>query len=498
MTPPAPRLVMKGVEKSFGATRALCGVDLNVNSGQVLALVGENGAGKSTLMKILSGAHAPDTGELWLDGKPYQPRNPHQARQAGVAMIYQELAQCPHLTVAENILLGCELTSGPLIRRRASVDVASKALAQVGRPDIRPQAVIGDLGIAERQIVEIARAVAVGCKVLVLDEPTSSLSSSDAAHLFDLVRRLRDQGHAIIYISHFLEEVKELSDRFVVLRDGRSVGEGQTASTSQSQIIAMMVGRQIDELYLRSSRRAGEVVLEVNNLSATAAKVTNASFQLHRGEVLGIAGLVGSGRTQLLRAIFGLDRSDSGVVKVGTDDRRASPAKRWQERIGFLSEDRKAEGLALNLSIADNLTMASLGPFVSPSAQESSSRQWISRLSIRCDRPSQAVSDLSGGNQQKVALARLLHHNVDILLLDEPTRGIDVGSKAQIYRLIDELACQGKAVLMVSSYLPELLGVCDRIAVMCKGRLGAARDARQLSEHQIMLEATASTEGQAA
>jgi ribose transport system ATP-binding protein len=486
------RLVMRNVQKSFGATRALAGVDLNVASGEILALVGENGAGKSTLMKVLSGAHQADEGEMWLDGKPYQPRSPHDARSAGVAMIYQELAQCPDLTVAENILLGCEIRTGPFVRRKAQRKIAAAALAQVGRPDISPDTTISALGIAERQLVEIARAVAVGCKVLVLDEPTSSLSSSDARQLFDLVRRLKSQGHAIVYISHFLEEVKSLTDRFVVLRDGKSVGGGATAQATEQQIVSLMVGRQVDELYFRSPRQAGEVILEVKDLTAGGGKLNSATLNLRRGEVFGIAGLVGSGRTELLRAIFGLDAARGGEVRLGGRGGRATPKRRWSQRVGLLSEDRKIEGLALNLSIADNLTLASLGPLVRPAAQDKASRQWIDRLGIRCRQPRQPVGDLSGGNQQKVALARLLHHGVDVLLLDEPTRGIDVGSKAQIYKLIDELACGGKAVLMVSSYLPELLGTCDRIAVMCKGRLGAPRDVAQTNEHQIMLEATGS------
>jgi ribose transport system ATP-binding protein len=481
---------MKGIEKSFGATRALAGVDLAVETGQVLALVGENGAGKSTLMKILSGAYQPDAGQMWLDGRPYRPRNPHESRRAGVAMIYQELAQCPHLSVAENILLGCELTAGPLVRRRAQHRAAAAALAKVGRPDISPDMQISRLRIAERQLVEIARAVAVGCRVLVLDEPTSSLPKRDAEHLFELVRRLRAQGHAIIYISHFIEEARELSDRFTVLRDGRSVGGGITADASEAHIIALMVGREVEKLYPRSPRQAGEIVLDVSHLQSVDQKCRDASLALRRGEVLGIAGLVGSGRTEMLRAIFGLNRIKSGQVRAIALVGAASPARRWDAGIGMLSEDRKTEGLAVDLSIADNLTLASLGPFVFPARQQRQVRRWIERLGIRCRAPGQPVRDLSGGNQQKVALARLLHHDVDVLLLDEPTRGIDVGSKAQIYQLIDELAAQGKAILMVSSYLPELLGVCDRVAVMCKGRLGAARPVAQTDEHQIMLEAT--------
>jgi ribose transport system ATP-binding protein len=492
-TEPAPRLRMKGVRKRFGPTIALDGVDLHVASGEVLALVGENGAGKSTLMKILSGAHAPDEGQMWLDEHPYSPRDPLEARRSGVAMIYQELSLAKDLTVMENILLGMEPTAGPLLRRSEMKRRAANAMAQLGRPDIDPALPLSKLSLAERQLVEIGRAICIGCRVLVLDEPTSSLAQSDIRHLFDLVRRLKSAGLAIIYISHFLEEVREISDRFEVLRDGKSVGGGQTAHTPASRIISMMVGRSVDDLYPRSARKQGEPILQITHLAGDPRPL-DATLTLHRGEIVGIAGLVGAGRTELLRSIFGLDRITSGQVRIGAYVGPASPARRWAEGIGLLSEDRKNEGLAVDLSIADNITLTRLGPLVNPTTQADESRTWIQKLNIRCRSPRQTVRDLSGGNQQKVAVARLLRHDVDVFLLDEPTRGIDLGSKAQIYQLIDELACRGKAILMISSYLPELLGVCDRIAVMCKGRLGNATPVAQTNEHQIMLEATGALE----
>lgn len=502
----APRLKMHGVRKRFGATVALGGVDLEVQAGEILALVGENGAGKSTLMKVLSGAHAPDEGEMWLDGEPYRPRNPLEARRQGIAMIYQELSLAPHLSVMENILLGIEPTAGPFVRWPEMRRQTKTALAEVGLGAVSPDTQVRRLSLAQQQMVEIARAVALESRVLVLDEPTSSLTRRDIERLFALIRRLKVRGISVIYISHFLEEVKEISDRFAVLRDGHSVGGGVTAQTPSDRIIALMVGRDVDDLYPRSARRDdGEVVLEVSRL-AGAVKPSSASLKLRRGRVLGIAGLIGAGRTELMRAIFGLDRVASGEIRVGSYAGAADPRARWEQRMGMVSEDRKGEGLALGLSIADNVTLARLGGlgpwrFVLPSRQRAASLPWVKRIPIKCASPDQRVSALSGGNQQKVAIARLLHADVDVLLLDEPTRGIDVGSKAQIYQLIDDLAAGDpatgrapKAILMISSYLPELLGTCDEIAVMTRGRLGEARPVKAWDEHQLMVAATGKEE----
>jgi ribose transport system ATP-binding protein len=489
-----PRFEMRGVRKTFGATLALDGVDFAVRAGEVCALVGQNGAGKSTLMSILSGALKPDAGTMTLDGAPYVPADPLAARRAGVAMIYQELSLAPHLDVMENIVLGVEPVRYGLVRREVARQSAADALAQLGHPDIAPEAIVGTLSPAAQQLVEIARALATGCRVLVLDEPTSSLTHADVTRLFALIARLRDQGHAIVYISHFIEEVKAVSDRFVVLRDGRNAGGGRTADAAASDIVRLMVGGALDDLYPRSARTAGEPILELTDVVPGAA-----TFTLHRGEVLGIAGLLGAGRTRLLRAIFGLEPVRSGRIRVGAFTGAASPERRWDQGMGMLSEDRTGEGLALGLTIADNLTLSrldGLGPgfTVRPSRQAAAATRWIERLGIRCAGPRQAVAQLSGGNQQKVAVGRLLHHDVDVLLLDEPTRGIDVGSKAQIYALVDRLVSgtdgRPRAALLVSSYLPELLGVCDRIAVMCRGRLGAPRPAREWDEHALLMEAS--------
>ncbi len=495
------RLEMQGVCKRFGATIALDEVRIRVSSGEVLALVGENGAGKSTLMKVLSGAIKADKGLMWLDGVSYRPVNPLEARRAGVAMIYQELSLTPHLSVQENIMLGMEPATLGVVRWKEVRRRAVEAIREFDNPELRPDARVSTLSVGSQQLVEIARALAIGCRVLVLDEPTSSLTQQDVDRLFEIIGRLKKQGKAIIYISHFIEEVKRVADRVTVLRDGRVVGTSEIQTISTDQIVAMMVGRQVDELYPRSSRRAGEVVLEIEDL-AGAEKPICASLELHRGEVLGIGGLVGAGRTELLRSLFGLAPVRSGKIRLGVYTGPASPVRRWLQGAGLLSEDRKAEGLALSLSIAENITLSKLsgfGPFgvVLPGRQDKAAYRWIEKLEIRCRGPRQPVESLSGGNQQRVALARLLQHDVDVFLLDEPTRGIDVAAKALIYRLIDDLATgspaegrKPKAVLIVSSYLPELMGVCDRVAVMCRGRLGPMHRVEEVDEHRLMLEAT--------
>jgi len=498
---PGVWLQMRGICKRFGATVALDDVGIKVAAGHVLALVGENGAGKSTLMKVLSGAIKADAGQMWLNGVPYRPSNPLEARRAGVAMIYQELSLAPHLSVEENIMLGMEPATLGVVHWKQVRRRAIEAIRQFDNPELTPDARVGRLSVGSQQLVEIARALAIGCRVLVLDEPTSSLTQQDVDRLFELIGRLKSQGKAIVYISHFIEEVKRVADRVTVLRDGKVVGGSDVAAITTDEIIALMVGRQVEELYPRSARQSGEVVLEIEDL-AGLQKPESASLQLRRGEVLGIAGLVGAGRTELLRSLFGLEPVRKGKIRLGVYTGPASPVRRWMQGAGLLSEDRKDEGLALSLNIADNVTLSRLrgfGPLglVLPSRQDRATQQWIERLGIRCSGPRDLLSSLSGGNQQRVALARLLQHDVDVMLLDEPTRGIDVAAKAMIYKLIDELATGSKAqrrppkaVLMVSSYLPELLGVCDQVAVMCRGILGQTHRIDQVDEHKLMLEAT--------
>ena len=500
------RLSIRGVARSFGATKALVSVDLEANAGEIHAIVGENGAGKSTLMKVLAGSVSPDAGTLALDGAPYHPRSPAEARRAGVAIVSQELALCPHMTVAENIVLGREPTRAGLLDAGETRRIARAALTDVGRADLPLDARVSLLPIAEQQLVEIARALAGECRLLILDEPTSSLGRGDVARLFERMRALRARGTCILYISHFLEEVRAIAERYTVLRDGATTASGRVADVTDAEIIRAMAGRPVESLFVRAATSAerppGEIVLALDALAGTA-KPTSASLTLRRGEVLGIAGLVGAGRTEMLRAIFGLDPVKRGTVVVKGSAGPARPRTRLDQGVGLLSEDRKTEGLALTMSIADNVTLAhlaGLGPwrFVSPARQRAASARWMEELAIKARDPAQPVSDLSGGNQQKVALARLLHQGADVLLLDEPTRGIDVGSKAQIYALIERLAAAGKAILLVSSYLPELLGVCDRIAVMCRGQLGEAKPAREWTEHSLLEQAIGATDAAAA
>ena len=489
-----PRLRARGVTVRFGPTTALAGVDLEVTPGEVHAVIGENGAGKSTLMKVLSGAVTPEAGELWIDGQPYRPSSPLEAARRGVAMVYQELSLVPHLSAAENIVLGSEPRRLGLLDRREARVRARAALAMLGHGDLAPDLPVRRLPPAVQQIVEIARALrSSGSRVLVLDEPTSSLAADDVERLFEAIGRLRETGLSIIYISHVLEEVRRVADRFTVLRDGRTVGSGALAGISTGGLISMMAGREVTEIFPRSTRQPGPPLLELEEL-AGSPKPSSASLVLHRGEVLGIGGLVGSGRTELLHTVFGLEAVRRGTIRVGAAWGPASPWQRLAQGVGMLSEDRKRDGLAQSLSIADNLTLSRLGGLgpgrlILRTRQAEAARRWMEALSIRAAGPDQAVGELSGGNQQKVAIARLLHDEVDVLLLDEPTRGIDVRSKAEIYQLIDRLALQGKAVLLVSSYLPELVGICDRVAVMRRGVLGPARPASALTEHQLLTEA---------
>ena len=491
----APMLVMEKIAKRFGATQALRDVSLKAFGGETLALIGENGAGKSTLMKILSGAHAPDSGSLQLNGRAFQPARPVDARRAGVAMIYQELNLARDLSVEDNIMLGCERSRLGFVRTSEQRESVRRALALLGHADLSPQRRVGSLSIGVQQVVEIARALVSEARVMIFDEPTSSLSRHDVQHLFSIIKRLQEQGLAIIYISHFLEEIREIASRYVVLRDGQTAGTGSLVSASDDQIVSLMIGRSVGNLFPVVPHAIGEPSLLVDRLAGHRMP-SGVSIGLRRGEILGLFGLIGAGRTETLRCLFGLDRVERGKVQLNGRFPASSPRARIAAGFGLVSEDRKGEGLAQKLSIADNLTLSainrySLGGILRLRSRHEAVGEWMSRLSIKARGPEQPIGQLSGGNQQKVAIARVLHQDASVLLLDEPTRGIDVGTKAEIYRLMGELAGQGKSIIFVSSYLPELLAVCDTVGVMSRGKLRDVRLAGDWTESEVLSVAVA-------
>lgn len=483
-------LRMTDVSKRFGATQALRNVSLALRRGEVLALIGENGAGKSTLMKVLSGAVTADSGTLELAGQPFRPRGPADSRRAGVAMIYQELTLCPDLSVEDNVMLGQEQRRVGLLRRASQRQLVQAALERLGHPELRPEALVGELSVGAQQLVEIARALVQQARLVVFDEPTSSLTQRDAGRLFAVIRKLRDAGLGVIYISHFLEEIRQVCDRYAVLRDGESVGGGDLQGVTEAEIVRLMVGRTVQELFPTVPHEPGDVVLEVQQLAGQRLP-TDVSFTLRSGEILGLAGLVGAGRTETLRALFGLAPTRGGTVLVRQHPPAATPRARIRAGLGFLSEDRKQEGLAQTRSLADNITLSRLTPYsrwgwLRLGQRRRQVDEWLRRMQVKASSPEAPAHSLSGGNQQKVALARVLHEDAQILLLDEPTRGIDVGTKAEIYRLLGLLAAEGRAVVFVSSYLPELLAVCDRIGVLARGRLREIRAAADWTEESIM------------
>ena len=482
------------VGKRFGPTMALDGATFEVAAGEVHALIGENGAGKTTLLNILGGLLRPDRGSIEVEGRPYAPASPREARERGIALIHQELSLFPHLSVAENVLMGAEPRRGGLLDRAAARLRTRELLAEFGHADLDPDARVGRLSLAARQVIEICRAVASRARVVLMDEPTSSLQRQDVERLFALIRRLAAAGAAVVYISHFLEETREIASGYTVLRDGRSVATGRLHDLPNEGLIAQMVGRTVSELYpARPKHPETEAAFEVRGLVAPPG-VRSASFSIRGGEILGTFGLMGSGRTEMVRALYGLAPAREGSVRVRGHETMAAGATasgRLAEGIGYLSEDRKGEGLALPMPVADNVTLTRLltcarAGFVSARRQSQQAETQARAVGVRAASMEQRVRALSGGNQQKVALARLLHQDAEVFLLDEPTRGVDIGSKAQIYEAIAAAAARGKAVLFVSSYLPELFGLCDRLAVMSRGRLGEARPVAEWTPAAVM------------
>lgn len=488
-------LRMKGIHKNFGSTQALSDVSFELREGEVHALIGENGAGKSTLVKILSGALRQDSGEMIFESVPFSPSSPLESRLCGISMIYQELNLAPQLTVEENIMLGREKKTGPFLKKKEMRQAAENALRLVNHSEIPLDTPIHKLSVGIKQIVEIARALADNARILIMDEPTSSLSLDDSEKLFQIIRGLKTQGVSMIYISHFLEEVQKVADRYTVLRDGKKIHSGSIRNTSLEKIIQHMVGQKLTQMFPKTAHEPGETILELENFrgkSMTAA----VDLMLRRGEILGFSGLVGAGRTDVVRSIFGLNPVISGKVKI-FDARSvgSAPWARISQGLGYLSEDRQKEGLALGMTIADNIALSHFVPyssfgFLNLKKFKKEIRNFLLTMNIKTAGAEFPVLSLSGGNQQKVALARLLHQKADILLLDEPTRGIDVLSKTHIYEWMGELARRGKAVIFISSYLPELLGVCDTIAVFHRGKLVDKRAAESWDPPSIMTAAT--------
>jgi len=480
MTSPPPILEMRGISKTFPGVQALTDVSLAVYPGEVHALMGENGAGKSTLMKILSGAYLADRGgEIRIKGEPVVIDGPLTARRLGIATIYQELSLAPNLTVAENILLGREHRAGPLIDR-SSMEAACRAVLDRLGVDFDPTTPVSALSMAQRQQVEIARALMAESRILVMDEPTTSLSSRETEALFALVQQLRAEGLAIIYISHRMAEIYELADRVTVLRDGSYVGTLDRTELSADRLVRMMVGRDLSSFYKKehdAGGSRGRVILAVRAMS-DGARVRDCSFDLHEGEVLGIAGLVGAGRTELARLIYGADRRISGEVEL--DGQRLAierPSDAIDAGVVYLTEDRKHLGLFLDLTVRENVNLSVLardaraGGVLNLRSARDRALAAIRALAIRVSGDRVPVGSLSGGNQQKVLLSRLLQTNPRVLILDEPTRGVDIGAKSEIYRLIDDLARRGVGVIVISSELPEIVGICDRVLVMREGRI---------------------------
>ena len=486
----SPLLAMHGIEKSFPGVRALEGVDLTLGRGEVLALLGENGAGKSTLIKMLGGAHLPDAGSICIEGVDVKFTNPSEAIAAGIGIIYQEFNLIPGLASWENIFLGRESSFG-LVQRTEERRRAEELFAQIGVA-IPIDVPCGELSVAQQQIVEIAKALSQDVRLIVMDEPSAALTPQEVARLFEVIRDLKRSGIGVIYISHRLDEVFEIADRVLILRDGEVVGESATEDLTRQRMIEMMVGREIKNEFPKHQHTIKETRLAVKGLGRANA-VRDVSFEIHAGEVLGLTGLVGAGRSEMARLIFGADRTDRGTILLdGVALEIQSPRDAIQAGICLLTEDRKSQGLVLDASVRENFGLPNLDEFsawgcVKQKQERSAFANFVDRLSIKIPNQEQLARNLSGGNQQKVVLAKWLQKNAEVVIFDEPTRGIDVGAKYEIYMLINELASQGKAILMISSELPEVLGMSDRILVMHEGRItGEICDVAHSTQQEIM------------
>lgn len=484
-------LQMRNIKKTFPGVVALDNVNFDLRRGEVHILLGENGAGKSTLMKILSGAYQKTSGEIYLDGKKVEIKNPKHAQELGISIIYQEFNLVPHLTAAENIFLGREKEILPgIIDQKHLFEASQKLLDDLGVA-INSRKLIKELGVAEQQMVEVAKALSLDAKILIMDEPTSALTEHEIAQLFSTIRNLKQKGVSIIYISHRMEELFEIGDRVTVLRDGKYIGTHNIQEISRDELIRMMVNRELKEQFPKQPAEPGEEILRVENLTRRGV-LHNISFSLRRGEILGISGLLGSGRTELARAIFGVDKIDSGKIYINGQLKKVnSPRSAINLGIGYLTEDRKTQGLILILSVKENISLPNLDRISSfgvldLSKEENTALKFIHELRIKTPGIHQKVMYLSGGNQQKVVLSKWLGCQTDILIFDEPTRGIDVGSKVEIYQLMNKLTAQGVGIIMISSELPEILGMSDRILVMHQGRIKGEFSTEEATQEKIL------------
>ena len=491
-------LEMRNITKTFPGVKALGNVSLSLTEGEIVCLLGENGAGKSTLMKILTGVYPDFEGEILLDGKKVNFRNTADAKARGISIVFQEFNLCPNLTAMENLFLGEEITGkGGLISYSEMHKKAQESFKNL-RTEIDPAALVGDLGVAQQQMIEIAKALSQNTRILIMDEPTSALADREIESLFDIMRDLRKRGISIIFISHKLDEVMTITDRVVCLRDGQNSGEAVTADITENDLITMMVGRELDKMYsTRKGEPGSEVIMEVNNFSGPP-HIKDVSFKLKSGEILGIAGLIGAGRTELARLIMGAEKKTAGkLILNGKEVKIKHPSDAIRERIVYVPEDRKNTGLVLPMTVRENTTMSihdkikNAFGLISSGIENRITGKYINDLKTKVSTPEQIVKNLSGGNQQKVVIAKCLAVEPQVLILDEPTRGIDVGAKAEVHRIITELADKGVAVIVISSELPEILHLSDRVLVMHEGKLTGEFSKDEANEESIMKAAVA-------
>lgn len=481
---------MKNIMKTFPGVKALDNAELTLYEGEVLGLLGENGAGKSTLMNVLGGIYKPDEGEIRVDGQEVKIENVTAAQNLGIAFIHQEIALVPYLSVAENIFLGRERMTAGMVDKKKMYEEAKQWLDMVGL-DVNPATLVCYLSIGKQQMVEIAKACSLNMKLMIMDEPTSSLSENEVDLLFHMIRRLKEKNIGIIYISHKLSEIFTITDRVCVMRDGGYVGVIVTKESDQAELVRMMVGRELSNYYVRSFNEPGEVILQAENINA-GSRVIDCDFQVRRGEILGFYGLVGAGRSELIKAVLGLYPRDSGKVLLKGEDVSNLPTMKIQERgLALVPENRKLEGLILKNSIKFNMSISVLNRFiknfnVNAKKEKNIVDKGIRDLNIKTPSRDQMACNLSGGNQQKVVLAKWLASNPEVLILDEPTRGVDVGAKAEIYSIMNDLAAEGMAIIMISSEMPEIINMCDRIAVMSEGRIKGNLERSEFEQQKIL------------